>query len=107
MADQENWNQDENDDLIELTDENGETTLFEHLGTFVFKDVTYLAVSEPIETEDDPEDIEVYLLRVEQDEEGNDVYVPAEDEDSDEAFDYFLNMVDQGDFPDEAPESEI
>ena len=81
------------DDLIELVDEDGETTTFELLGTFDLNEVHYLAVSEPI-GEEDPESVEVLILKTVQDEDGNDTYVPAEDEESEAAFNYFLSIVD-------------
>ena len=83
----------EDDDLIELVDENGETTLFELLASFDFEGAHYLAVSEPI-GEEEPESLEVTMLKTVQDEEGNDTYVTIDDEDESEAaFNYFLTLV--------------
>ena len=41
----------ENDDLIELVDDNGESVTFEHLATLTYKGETYLALADP-EAED-------------------------------------------------------
>ena len=89
----------ENDDMIELTDQDGETTLFEHLATFPYKGKTYLAVCEPSDDEE-PEDLEVFLLRAEEDENGEEIYVSTDDEETDEAFDYFLQLAEQGELGD-------
>ena len=102
MADHPNLENEEFDgqdsvDIIELTDQDGVTTQFEHLATFPFKGQTYLAVCEPTE-EEDPEDLEVFLLRVEEDENGEEMYVTADDADTDEAFEYFLQLAEKGEF---------
>ena len=47
----------EEDDLIELVDENGETTVFEHLATLEYEGESYLALCDPESEEDD-----LYLL---------------------------------------------
>ena len=85
----------EEDDLgtIELVDENGDSQVFELLATFDLNGCHYLAVADPIE-EDDPESVEVVILKTETDEEGNDTYVTVEDEESDMAFNHFLSLVD-------------
>ena len=67
----------EEDDLIELVDENGETTVFEHLATLEYEGESYLALCDPESEEDD---LEVFILKIEQDENGEDVYnVPDDD----------------------------
>ncbi len=81
------------EDLIELVDEEGETQVFEVLGTFDMEDAHYLALAEPTE-EEDAESTEVFILRTEQDEDGNDTYVSLEEDEMDKAFDYFLSLVD-------------
>lgn len=86
-------NSEEEDDLIELVDEEGETQVFELLGTFEFKGNQYISVSDPTE-ENDAESIEVFILKIVQDENGNDTYVSVENEEADEAFNHFLTLVD-------------
>ena len=83
----------EEDDLIELVDEDGETRVFELMGSFSMNGENYLAVSDPVE-EEDPESIEIFILKIVTDEEGNDTYVPPEDKEADAAFEYFLTLVD-------------
>jgi len=88
-----NPNPEEDDDLIELVDEEGETTLFELLASFDFEGAHYLAVSEPTE-EEDPESMQVIMLKTAQDEDGQDTYVTIDDDDESEAaFNYFLTLV--------------
>lgn len=83
----------EEQDLIELVDEEGETQVFELLGSFELDDAQYLAVADPDE-EEDPESMEVFILKVVPDEDGNDTYVSVDDEEADKAFEYFLTLVD-------------
>ena len=82
----------EDDDLIELVDEEGETQVFELMGSFELDGNHYIAVADPIE-EDDPESVEIFILKTVQDEDGNDTYVSVEDEEADAAFNYFLTLV--------------
>ena len=55
--------QDENndEDIVELIDENGEKTLFEHLATLEYKGESYLALCDP---DADDEDLEVFILKI-------------------------------------------
>ena len=80
-------------DLIELVDENGESQTFELMGSFELNGAQYLAVSEPIE-EEDPDSVEIFILKTVPDEDGNDTYLSVDDEEADEAFNYFLTLVD-------------
>ena len=73
----------ENDDLVELIDENGQHTMFEHLATLEYEGESYLALCDP---EADEDDLEVFILKIEQDENGNDVYNVPDDEVADAVF---------------------
>ena len=86
-------NLDEDDGLIELVDEEGETQVFELMGSFELDGQQYLAVADPTE-EEDPESMEVFILKIVEDEDGNDTYVTVEDEEADKAFNHFLTLVD-------------
>ncbi len=86
-------NSEEADDIIELVDEEGETQVFELLGSFELEGNNYLAVADP-EEEEDAESVEVFILKILTDEEGNDTYISVDDEESDKAFNYFLTLVD-------------
>lgn len=84
----------EEDDLVELIDENGEHTLFEHLATLEYEGESYLALCDP---ESDEEDLEVFILKIEQDEEGNDVYNVPEDDVADKVFEKLVQMTEEMD----------
>jgi uncharacterized protein YrzB (UPF0473 family) len=91
--------------IIELIDENNEVVQFEHLLTLDFGDREYIALL-PVESIDD-EDEEIIILRVEQDDEGNDIYVSIDDEEElQEVFQAFLQVVDdeEGIFVDDEEE---
>ena len=89
-------NLEEENDLIDLVDEDGETKTFEVMGTFDLDGNHYLAVSDPI-GEEEPESVEIFILKTVQDENGEDTYVTVEDEESDAAFEYFLTLVEAED----------
>ena len=87
----------ENEDngLIELVDEDGNSETFELLASFDMDGKPYLAVADTEEEEEDPESVEVLFLRIEEDEDGNDVYVPVDDDaEADAAFASFMELVD-------------
>ncbi len=73
----------EEDDLVELVDEEGNTTVYEHLATLEYEGESYLALCDP---ESDEEDLEVFILKIEQDENGEDVYNIPDDDVADAVF---------------------
>lgn len=79
------------DDIVELIDENGEKTLFEHLATLEYKGESYLALCDP---EADDEDLEVFILKIEQDENGEDVYTVPDDDVADAVFEQLVKLSD-------------
>ena len=80
----------EEDDLVELVDENGETTVFEHLATLEYEGESYLALCDP---ESEEEDLEVFILKIEQDENGEDVYNVPDEDVADAVFAQLLRMT--------------
>ncbi|HHU49129.1 MAG: DUF1292 domain-containing protein [Caldicoprobacterales bacterium] len=66
--------------IVELIDENDRTISFEHIMTLEFDEKEYIVLA-PIIHESESEEDEVVILRVEQDENGDDYYVGIEDED--------------------------
>ena len=80
----------EEDDLVELLDENGETTVFEHLATLEYEGESYLALCDP---ESDEEDLEVFILKIDQDENGEDVYNVPDDDVADAVFARLVEMT--------------
>lgn len=83
--------EDENsEDLVEMIDENGEHTVFEHLATLEYEGESYLALCDP---DADEEDLEVFILKIEQDEDGNDVYNVPDDDVADAVFAKLVEMT--------------
>ena len=85
----ENENPEEDDELVELVDEDGQSSYFQHIGTFPMNGKDYIAVVDP---EDDSEDLNVIILRIDQDENGDDVYVTPDEDEADAAFDIFVDL---------------
>ena len=92
MSDELNntFDPEEEDDLVELVDENGETTVFEHLATLEYEGESYLALCDP---ESEEEDLEVFILKIDQDENGNDVYHVPDDDVADAVFARLVQMT--------------
>ncbi|MGF7431536.1 DUF1292 domain-containing protein [Thermoanaerobacterium thermosaccharolyticum] len=65
-----------NNDIIELIDEEGNEVDFELISSFELDDARYAVVA-PVDSDSD----DAYILRVEQDENGEDIFVGIEDED--------------------------
>ena len=85
--------EDENEDrIIEFIDENGESTLFEHLATLEYNGESYLAVCDP---ESDDENLEVFILKIETDEKGQDFYTVPDDDVSDAVFQQLVDMTEE------------
>ncbi|MBR0267509.1 MAG: DUF1292 domain-containing protein [Clostridia bacterium] len=92
MSDELNntFDPEEEDNLVELVDENGETTVFEHLATLEYEGESYLALCDP---ESEEEDLEVFILKIDQDENGNDVYNVPDDDVADAVFARLVQMT--------------
>lgn len=83
------------DNMIELVGDDGETVSFEHLATLEYEGESYLVLGAPDDGSDD-EDSEVYILKIEQDDDGNDIYVdPDNDELSEKVFNRFLELLEE------------
>ena len=86
----------EDSGIIELTDEDGVTERFEYLTTISYQDKLYVVLMLLDEEEEESEDGEVIILEIQQDENGEDMYVNVEDSDiSDAVFQEFLRMVEE------------
>ena len=95
MADNaNNINNEERDDLIELIDENGECTSFEHLATVEYEGDSYLVLADPEAAADEDEDLEVFIMKIEEDEDGNDLYTVPDDDTADAVLNEFTAMLD-------------
>ena len=89
------------DNIVELTDEDGVTSLFEYQATIEMDGEEYIVLMElpgqTDEEEDEDEDEgEVVILKIAQDDKGEDIYVSLEDEDEmEKVFDLFLAHLDE------------
>jgi uncharacterized protein YrzB (UPF0473 family) len=91
---------DEYSNLIELTDEDGVTTVFEYLTTVPYEGNEYVVLMVVPDEEDfdaaEDDEGEVVILKIEQDENGEDMYVTCEDEEISQAvFDLFMEQLDE------------
>ena len=88
---------DEDTNLVELTDEDGNVAQFEYLDTVEHKGesyVVFMALAE--EDEEDEEEGEVVILKIAQDDQGEDIYVTCEDDEVvEEVFEKFLQNLDE------------
>lgn len=77
-------NNEEFDNVIELIDEEGNSTMFEHIATVEHEGETYIMVVEEEvmnkADENEDEELDAVVLKVEADENGLDSYVTIEDE---------------------------
>lgn len=84
------------DNIVELIGDDGETVQFEHLATLEYEGESYLVLCEADDGNDEEEDVDVYILRIDQDEDGNDVYVDPEDDDlSQKVLDQYLKLLEE------------
>ena len=85
--------------IIELTDEDGVTTQFEYLTTIDHEGELYVVLMVAQDEEQDDEDGEVLILKIEKDPETDeDIYVSVDDDAiSQTVFDKFMEMVDEED----------
>jgi len=85
--------------FIELTDDDGNVTRFEYMTTIDYQGELYVALMLADEDEENEEEEgNVVILKIEQDENGEDIYVSIEDEAlADAVFQKFLDMVDEAD----------
>lgn len=71
--------------FIELIDEQGEKERFEYLDTIEYEGMKYVALTPYFEDEDDSEELEVVILRIEHVDEDEDTFVVEDDDDKREA----------------------
>jgi uncharacterized protein YrzB (UPF0473 family) len=87
----------ERDDIVVLADENGEEVEFEHIDTIEMNGNEYVVLA-PLEedVDEDREEEEVIILRVEHSEDGDDAFVTIEDDDElDEVFNEFQSRLEE------------
>ena len=83
----------EQDNVVELVDEDGNVVHFEHLMTLEHEGKLYICLVPLDEMEDVGED-ELVIMRIETDDEGNDVYATVDDESElDAVFEKYLEIA--------------
>ena len=92
----ENMNHDldmEQENVVELVDEDGNAVRFEHLMTLEHEGKPYICLV-PLDPMEDVSEDELVILRIETDEEGNDVYATVDDEaELDAVFEKYLEIA--------------
>ena len=78
-------------DIIELVNDEGETVSFIFIDALEYDGSLYLALAEP------DEDDAVFFLKIEQDEDGNDVYTAPDEALENRLFSKFTEMREQDD----------
>ena len=83
----------EREDIVQLVDEDGNEVDFEHLMTLEHKGNAYICLV-PVEPMEDVAEDELVILRIETDEDGNDVYATVDDDaELDEVFEKYLEIA--------------
>lgn len=94
------------DGLIELIDDDGNSTMFEHIVTIEYEGETYIMVVEEsaldYAEEHGEDELDAIVLRVDRDEDGQDVYSEIEDLDlASTVFEKCLEAIDSEEFDEE------
>lgn len=83
----------EMDNIIELVDENDNPVRFEHIMTLQYEKEDYVLLA-PVDPTEDMEDDEVLVLRIDNDENGDEIYVSVEDDEVvQKVFEKYLEIV--------------
>ena len=83
----------EREDIVELVDEDGQAVRFEHLMTLEHGGKPYICLV-PVDPMEDVGEDELVILRIETDDEGNDVYATVEDDaELDAVFEKYLEIA--------------
>ncbi len=89
--------EEENDHIVTLQDEDGNDVTFDHLMTVEYEGANYIL----LEAQQDMEDClqgESIILKIEQDENGDDIYATIEDEDEyQKVFEKCLKLMEEED----------
>ncbi|MBR1821515.1 MAG: Holliday junction resolvase RuvX [Clostridia bacterium] len=83
----------EREDIVELVDEDGNAVRFEHLMTLEHEGKPYICLV-PVDPMEDVAEDELVILRIDTDENGNDVYATIEDDaELDTVFEKYLEIA--------------
>ena len=85
------------ENIVELVDDEGNEVRFEHLMTLEHKGNVYICLA-PAEPMEDVAEDELVIMRIQQDDEGNDFYATIESEDElNEVFEKYLEIAEADD----------
>ena len=91
----------EREDIVELVDEDGNDVRFEHLMTLEHEGRVYICLV-PVDPMEDVAEDELVIMRIETDEEGNDIYATIDDEaELDAVFEKYLEIAEADDEDDQ------
>ena len=80
-------------DYVVICDEEGEEIQLEHLDTLEHEGQTYMAFI-PADTEEEEEEVDFFILRVEEDETGEDILATVEDEaELEKVYELFMSRM--------------
>ena len=83
------------ENIVELTDENGATIRFEHIMTVQYEGEDYVLLA-PLDPTEDMEDDEVLVLKIENDENGEEIYVSVDDDAVvEKVFERYLKLAEE------------
>lgn len=83
------------DEIIELIDDSGKTVQFYHIATIDYKEDWYVFFT-PVEETEEVSDDEVVIFKLGSDDEGNDVFLPIEDEKLlQKVYDEYVKMMEE------------
>ena len=88
--------------IVELLDEDDNVVRFEHMATVEYEGGYYICMMPIDEEESDDEEGDIVIMKIEEDNEGNECYVTVDDEAVEEAvFEKFLALMDEDEADDE------
>jgi len=88
--------EEKDDNIVVLVDENGENVEFEHLDTIEMNGNEYVILLPLEEGNDDGENDEVIILKIERTDEGEDTFITIEDEaELNEVFEEFKERMEE------------
>ena len=85
----------EEEEIIVLADEEGKEVEFKHIATLDYEEEWYMYLEPMEEFEGDEENKELVIFHIQTDADGNDVFVPVDDDELwDKLYDEFLKELD-------------
>lgn len=101
----DNQDYENEDELIELIDDDGNSTMFEHIVTIEYNGDAYIMLVEEsvldYAEENGVDELDAVVMKIEQDEDGQDIYTDIEDDElAATVFEKCLEAIESEDFDD-------